>query len=312
MASGRDMPEYMRLLDPQALANIGRHELIARGAVEGFVSGRHRSPFKGFSVEFAEHRQYAPGDDVRDLDWRVYGKSDRYYVKQYIEESNLRATILLDASGSMKYVGSQAAARDGRPLSKFDYGRYLAACLTHLMIHQQDAVGLVTFDSRIRRYIPARSVVSHLRAVLEELHKTVPGQDTVLGPIFHEIAERIHRRGLVVIISDLFDDCGQIINALHHFRHRKHEVIVLHVMAEEELTFPFEGQTLFRDLERVARQVQFDARAIRAEYLDQARRFIRAIEKGCGEMRVDYVQLSTRRQFDTALADYLAHRRGLA
>ncbi len=311
MAVRADMPDYMRLLDPQALAKIHRLELVARGTVEGFVSGRHRSPYKGFSVEFAEHRQYVPGDDTRALDWRVYGRSDRYYIKQYIEESNLRATILVDSSGSMAYTGDQAAARDGRPLSKFDYARYLAASLAHLMIYQQDAVGLVTFDTKIRRYIPARGVISHLRAILEELRSTEPGEETALASIFHDIAERVHRRGLIIVISDLFDEPQEILKALHHFRYRKHEVIVLHVMADEELTFAFHGQTMFRDLELPSRRVQFDARAIRADYLDQVRRFIRAIETGCGQMSIDYVPMSTREGFDTALTHYLAHRKSL-
>ena len=188
-------PDYMRLLDPDALAKIHRLELMAHGMVEGFVSGRHKSPFKGFSVEFAEHRQYVAGDDTRDLDWRVLAKSDRYYIKQYIEETNLRCLILLDASGSMKYAGREAAQHNGKPLSKFEYGQFLAASLAHLMIHQQDAVGLVTFDTKIRRYIPTRSRVTHLRAILHELSKTVPGEETALAPIFHDIAERAHRRG---------------------------------------------------------------------------------------------------------------------
>jgi len=307
-----DTPPYMRLLDPQALARIHRLELIARGPVEGFVSGRHRSPFRGFSVEFAEHRQYAPGDNVRDLDWRVYGKSDRYYLKQYVEESNLRATILLDASGSMAYGGAQAAPRDGRPLAKFEYARRLAASLAYLMLHQQDAVGLATFDARMRRYIPARGRISHLQAILEELWLTSPGNETALAPIFHDIAERIHRRGLVIIISDLFDDPEEVLKALHHFRYRKHEVIILHVMAEEELAFPFEGHILFRDLERTGADVQFDVRAVRAVYLDEVRRFLRRIELGCGQMSVDYVQLSTMQSYDTALGQYLARRREIA
>ncbi len=312
MAPPSDMPAYMRLLDPEALAKVHRLELIARGTVEGFVSGRHRSPFKGFSVEFAEHRQYVPGDDIKDLDWRVYGKSDRYYIKQYIEESNLRATILLDASGSMAYTGSRAAWREGRPLSKFEYGRYLAASLAHLLLHQQDAVGLVTLDTAIRRYIPARSRISHLRALLEELHDTSPGGETDLAAIFHDIAERIHRRGLVIVISDLFDDPDEIVKALQHFRYRKHEVVVLHVMAEEELAFPFEGQVMFRDLELAGRAVQFDVRAVRADYLEAVRRFVRRIELRCGQMGVDYVPLSTAQDFDVALADYLGRRRSMA
>lgn len=307
-----NQPEYMSLLDGEALAKIHRLEFIARGVVEGFVAGRHKSPYKGFSVEFAEHRQYVPGDNIRDLDWRVYGKSDRYYIKQYTEETNLRATILLDGSGSMSYTGDQAARRNGERLSKFEYGRLVAASLTHLMIHQQDAVGLVTFDTEIRRYIPPRSRVTHLRAILEELHGTEAGGETALAPILHDIAERAHRRGLIVLISDLFDDPEEIINALHHFRHRKHEVLVLHVLAEEEITFPFDRWSQFRDLEVVRHHIQLDPRSVRAQYLDEIRRFIKRIELACGQMSVDYVPLSTKRDFDVALAHYLAHRKSLS
>ena len=309
MIRDESQPKYMRLLDPDALAKIHRLELIARGIVEGFISGRHKSPFKGFSVEFAEHRQYTAGDDTRDLDWRVYGKSDRYYIKQYIEETNLRATILLDASGSMRYTGEQSAPCDGRPVSKFRYAQLLAASLAHLMIHQQDAVGLATFDTDIRRYIPARSRVSHLQVLLRELDETQAAEETNLAPILHDIAERIRRRGLVVIVSDLFDDADEILSALHHFRYRRHEVLLLHVMAEEELTFPFDRWSNFRDLELRSNQVQLDPRALRASYLEQVRRFVRRIELGCGQMNVDYVQLSTRHSFDKALSQYLARRR---
>jgi len=312
MPEATTTPAYMRLLDADALAKIGRLELLARGVVEGFVAGRHRSPYRGFSVEFAEHREYVPGDNTRDLDWRVFAKSDRYYIKRYIEETNLRSMILLDASGSMKYVGDRAAQRNGRRLSKFEYGQFLAASLAHLMINQQDAVGLLTFDTRVRRYIPSRSRTSHLRVILEELHNTQAGEETDLAPVFHEIAEQVHRRGLIIVISDLFDAAEEILKALHHFRYRKHEVIVLHVMAQEELTFPFDRWSLFRDLELLERRVQLDPRSIRAAYLDEVRRFIQRIEKGCGQMNIDYVPLSTDRDFDVALATYLARRRSLA
>ena len=312
MAERTHQPGYMRLLDPDALAKIGRLELIARGVVEGFVAGRHKSPYKGFSVEFAEHRQYAPGDDLRDLDWRVYGKSDRYYIKQYIEETNLRAMVLLDASASMKYVGKEAAAHDGRRLSKFEYGRFLAASLAYLMIHQQDAVGLVTFDEGIRRYIPPRSRASHLRVLLSELTETAAGGETSLADIFHDVAERAHRRSLIVIISDLFDEIEPLLEALHHFRYRKHEVVLLHVMAEEELTFPFEQWSDFRDLEVSSRRVQLDPRTVRATYLDHVRDFLRQLEVGCGQMSIDYIPLSTKQSFDMALAHYLAQRQGRA
>ncbi len=298
----------MRLLDPEALAKVHRLGLIARQVVEGFVSGRHKSPYKGFSVEFAEHREYVPGDDPRDLDWRVLGRTDRYYIKQYVEETNLRAVILLDASGSMRYAGRQAARHRGRALSKFRYGQFLAASLAHLMIHQQDAAGLVTFDTRIRRYIPPRSQVSHLRVILEELADTACGGETSLAGVFHDIAERVRRRGLVIIISDLFDDAGEVLKALHHFRYRRHEVLLLHVMAEEELTFPFDRWSLFRDLEVAAHRVHLDPLALKSEYLARVRGFVRRLEIGCGQMNVDYVQLSTKNSFDLALAHYLAQR----
>ena len=308
MATLVKQPDYMKLLDPGAMTKLRRLELIARGVVEGFISGRHRSPYKGFSSEFAEHREYVPGDNIRDLDWRVYGRSDRYYIKQYIEETNLRTLILLDASGSMKYTGSLAARRGGQPLSKFQYGQYLAAALAHLMINQQDAVGLATFDAKLRRYIPCRSRASHLRAILQELHATQPGAESSLAPVFHDMAERIHHRGLVVVISDLFDSIDEVLKALHHFRYRRHEVLLLHVMAEEELTFPFDRWSLFRDLERDGHRRQLDPLAVRAEYLTRVRSFIRRLEIGCGQMDVDYVQLSTKNDFDVALAHYLAYR----
>ena len=303
-----NQPHYMHLLDTEALAKLSRLDLIARGVVEGFVTGRHKSPYKGFSVEFAEHREYTPGDDIRDLDWRVLAKTDRYYIKQYIEETNLRATILVDASGSMKYTGEAAAKRDDRALSKFQYAQRLAATLAYLMIHQQDAVGLVTFDTAVRRYIPARSRPGHLRAILQELDETKPGDETALAPIFHDIAEQIHRRGLVIIISDLFDDPQEMLKALHHFRYKKHEVILLHVMADEELNFPFDRWSDFRDLEVRGHHVQLDPHAIRSAYVDEVRRFVEEIELGCGRMHIDYVSLSTRQAFDAALANYLAAR----
>ena len=304
----QQMPNAARLLDPAALAKVARLELIARGTVEGFVTGRHKSPYTGMSVEFAEHRQYTPGDDIRKLDWRVYGKSDRYYIKQYVEETNLRATILLDASGSMKYTGSRASKVDGQPISKFEYGQRLAATLAYLLVKQQDAVGLVTFDTVLRRYIPARSLASHLSVLIEEIAGTSPGGETNLAPVLHNVAERIHRRGLVIIISDLFDEADEIVKALHHFRHRKHEVLLLHVMADEELTFPFRRWTDFRNLEKIENTIELDPRAIREAYLERVGGFVRRIETECGRMKIDYMPMCTKLDFGTALADYLADR----
>ena len=299
---------YLRLLRSESLNRISRLELIARGVVEGFVTGRHQSPYKGTSVEFAEHRQYVPGDDLRDLDWRVFAKSDRYYIKQYKEETNLRATTLLEASGSMAYRGDRAAAIDGEPVSKFDYARYLAASLTYLLVNQQDAVGLVTFDSEVKQYIPARSSARHIRVLLQEMDKVEPAADTGLGTIFHDIAERVHRRGLVIVISDLFDDVEQLTKALHHFRYRKHEVVLLHVMADEELTFPFDRWSDFRDLEIPGVHEELDPLTLRAEYLARVQEFINRIESECGQMEIDYVPMNTHVPFDVALAGFLATR----
>jgi uncharacterized protein (DUF58 family) len=209
----------------------------------------------------------------------------------------------------MSYAGSRAAKLDGRVLSKFQYARYLAASLAHLMIHQQDATGLVTLDRKVRRYIPARSRANHLRVILQELDRTEPGAETALAPILHDVAERIHRRGLVIVISDLFDDPEQLLKALHHFRFKKHEVLLLHVMAEEELTFPFGANSVFEDLELPDNRVQLDPRAIRAEYLDRVRQFVQTLRTGCGQMHVDYVPLSTAQDFAEGLSAYLAHRR---
>lgn len=303
--------EYMRLLDGRAMKSISHLELIARGMVEGFVTGKHRSPYRGFSVEFAEHREYVAGDDVKDIDWRVYAKSDRYYVKQYMEETNLRASIILDASGSMAYTGNSAIKRDGLPLSKFDYATRLAALLTHLLLHQQDAVGLVTFDTRLRKYIPSRSRQTHMQVLLEELSITKTGGETNIAPILHDIAERIKKRGLIIIISDFFDDPEEVLKGLHHFRYRKHEVILMHVMAEEELSFPFDNWSMFKDLEVRDAKVEIDPRAIRAAYLDEIRRFIDVISKGAGDLDIDYVPMITNTELDQSLSGYLSHRQRL-
>jgi uncharacterized protein (DUF58 family) len=209
----------------------------------------------------------------------------------------------------MSYAGERAACLDGQPLSEFEYAQRLAAALACLLIGQQDAVGLVTFDSKVRRYIPARSRASQVSAILRELHETRPGGETGLGAIFHDIAERVHRRGMIVVISDLFDDAEEVVKALHHFRYCRHDVVVLHVMAEEELTFPFKGFTHFRDLEGAGRRVQVDPKTIRARYLDRVREFVDRIEKGCGQIRSDYVPMSTRDPFEKALANFLGRRR---
>ncbi|MEE2618973.1 MAG: DUF58 domain-containing protein, partial [Candidatus Poribacteria bacterium] len=215
-------------LDPVALSRLGNMELVARLVVEGFITGLHKSPYQGFSIEFSEHRQYMPGDEVKHIDWKVYGKSDRYYVKKFEEETNLRAYIVLDASGSMNYKFSD------QRLTKFQYGCYLAASLAYLMLKQRDSVSLTIFDQEIRNYIPPRSRASHLRAIISALEEAEPSGDTGISEILHSLAKRIIRRGLVILISDLLDQPTEILTALKHFRHRKHEIIVLHLIDEAE------------------------------------------------------------------------------
>ena len=302
-------PSYMKWLPPKTTATISRCELFGRTMKSGFISGRHRSPKKGNSVEFAEHRQYMPGDDLRTLDWKVLGRKDRLYIRQYEEETNLRTTILLDCSGSMAYDGDAAEELDGRRLSKFDYARYLVAGLTYMLTGQQDAVGLVTFDTKIREYLPARSSASQTRRILETLDGAKPGGETDPAPIFDDIAERIPGRGLIVIVSDLFtSDQDALLKALHHFNYRRHEIIVLHVMADEEISFSFDGHVHFDNLEGTE-ELMLDAQSIRASYLEQVNAFLRKVGDGVRKMGADYVPMNTKVPFDRALVDYLARRR---
>ncbi len=286
-----------------------RLEWYARKRMLGTLSGRHSSPDKGFSVEFAEHREYAPGDDPKNLDWKVMAKSDRHVIKQYIEETNLRAMMVVDVSGSMDYTGDTAAMIDGVRLSKLSYAKHLAAALSYLYIKQGDAVGLATFDQKLRGYVRAGSRPSQVRRVLQELHDTDAGKDTAIGPVLHEIAERIPKRGLVVLISDLFDSPDAIIEALHHFDYRQHELVIFHLLADEELTFPFKNFQRFRDLEGVQEMLRIDPQAVRAAYLEQLRAFVKRIDAACGKMRADYVPVNTRTPLRDTLLRYLGGRK---
>ncbi|MBP7950983.1 MAG: DUF58 domain-containing protein [Verrucomicrobiales bacterium] len=308
MASTLRELDYMRLLPDETASMLARLELLARAKKQGSKSGKHTSPNKGFSVVFAEHRQYSPGDDIRDLDWRVYGKSNRYYIKQYIEETNLRATIVLDASGSMNFRGDLADSIGGEKLTKFEYGQYLAAALAYLMIRQQDAVGLVTFDERVRASIRAASRPSQVRLILEEIHRTECAGDTRLAATLHEVAERIPSRGLVVLISDMFDKADAIVEAFHHFAFKSHELVLFHLMAEEELTFPFKTSQEFRDLEPTSLKLKVDPQTIRSTYLQKVREHVAKLEKACGQLRADYIPVTTKQPYTRALADFLGRR----
>ena len=290
-------------LNPEVVSRLSRLDLIARMVVEGFITGLHQSPYHGFSVEFSEYRQYMPGDSLRDLDWKVFGKTDRLYVKQYEEETNLKSHLLIDASASMAY-GSGSIA-------KFQYASYVAAALAHLMLRQRDAVGLIAFDDQIRTYLPPRSVASHLHALLTALQTTRPeGADTDLAVAFHDLAERIVRRGLVVVISDLFDDPDRLLTGLKHFRHRNHEVIVFHVLDPRERDLNFDRETRFVDLESGA-QIATEPWHLAPAYRDHMEALINRFRRECREALIDYVLLETSESFDTALFNYLAKRKKL-
>ncbi len=304
-----ELPECMRLLPPETMSVLRRLEWHARKRKTGTLTGRHTSPDKGFSVEFAEHREYSPGDDPRNLDWRVMGKSDRHVIRQYIEETNLRATLVVDISGSMAYKGDHAAAADGITLSKLDYAKRLAAALAYLYIKQGDAAGLVTFDKDIRTFVRTGSRPSQVRRILEELHTTEPGADTDVGTVLHRVAERIPKRGLVILISDLFDDPAKIVEALHHFDFRQHELVVFHILAEEELTFPFKSFQRFKDLEGIGAMLKIDPQAVRAAYLDKLREFIKTISATCGRMRADHIPVNTSTPLRDTLLRYLGARK---
>lgn len=280
--------------------------MLARQVVEGFCSGLHRSPHKGFSVEFKEHRPYVRGDEVRTLDWKVFGKTDRLYIREYEEETNLRCTILLDTSGSMAYHGARANG-----VTKHDYAVRLTACLAYMMLGQQDSVGLVTFDKQVRRYIPPRSRPTHFRAIVGELAKSSPQFETELGQVFHELVPKIHRRGLLIIISDLFGDVGELIKALAHFRHAKHEMILFQIWDPDELDFPFRQWTRFQSLETSGNRRLVDPAHLRHAYLENLRQFREQLSAGCYRHRIDLVPMTTDRPYADALASYLALRRRL-
>lgn len=292
------------LLEPSTLQKISKMELVARQVMDGYVQGMHRSPHIGFALDFAQHRQYVPGDDIKRIDWRAFAKSERYYIKQYEVSTNLHAHIVLDASGSMAYRGPSDA------MSKFRYGQYLAACLAYLVLHQQDSAGLITFDNKVREFIPPRSAPSHLMRMLHALDSTKAEKESGIAPLLHEVAERITRRGMVIVISDLFDDAGPLIEALHHLRHKRHEVILLHTMANDELEFPFRRWSLFENLEMSADRMRLDPATMRAIYLQNVANHLKAIRDAASKLNISHLLLDTSKPFDDALTTYLAQRMG--
>jgi len=295
------MEDYRKYLDPKTLNKIAGLDLKARLIVEGYISGLHKSPYHGFSVEFAEHREYSPGDDIRHVDWKVFGRTDRFYIKQYEEETNLLAHIVLDVSESMDYASDT--------VSKLAYGQMIAAALAYLVIQQQDSAGLLLFDDSVRAHLPPGSHAGHLKALFHTLGQVDPKEKTSLGRILSEVAQTIQKRGLVILISDLFDDPDAVLAGLRRLLHRRHDVIVFHVLDEAELTFPFERMTRFEGLEALGELI-VNPRALREGYLRELESFQKRIRRGCTANRIDYVPLSTATPLDVALSSYLARRAG--
>lgn len=295
--------DYRQYLNPETVSKLKGMELRARMVVEGFIAGMHKSPYHGFSVEFAEHRQYMPGDNIRDIDWKVYAKRDRFYIKQYEEETNLKAYLLLDCSASMAY-------RSGSRVMKLDYARLLAAALSYMMLRQRDAVGLVAFDEKIRRYVPPRSKYGHLHVLLSEIAGQTPSNTTDVANTLHEMAERIKRRGLVIVLSDLLDEADHIISGLKHFRYNRHEVIVFHILDPRERDFAFPREAIFKDME-TGEELTTLPYQIKRDYAQAVRGFADEIAAACRQANIDYHPIDTATPFDKALYAFLAKRERL-
>lgn len=290
-----------RLDSTELIAAVSRLEIRAREVVEGVISGLHRSPYHGFSVEFAQHREYTPGDEIRTIDWKVAGRTDRYYVKEFEEETNLKAHLLLDSSRSMSYRGG------GSKQSKYEYACLLATAFAFLLLRQRDAAGLAIFAEQTRRFLPPRSTPSHLTHMMESMLEIEPAGPTGAGATLHALADQVRRRGLVVLLSDLFTDPLDVLAGLKHFRYRGHEIIVFQVLDPDEVEFPFEGLTRFEDLESDERLV-LDPRGIRDVYLTAFREFREKLERGCREIRVDFVTARTDQDPAALLTSYMAGR----
>ncbi len=288
------------ILTPDIISRLNNLSLKARFVVEGFIVGLHKSPYHGFSVEFSEHRAYGAGDEIRHVDWKLWGKTDRFFIKQFEEETNLKSYLLVDQSLSMTYKSKN--------MTKLEYAQILAASLGYLMLKQQDAVGLTLFDDRIRVNIPARSKRSHLNIILSQMQNITAGPETTIAPVLHKTAEAIKKRGLIILISDLFDDPDKVLSGLQHFRYKGHEVIVFHVLDPQEITLDFTQRTRFRDMES-GEEIVTDPWHIQSDYQKSMEQFCDYIKSNCRQKNIDYVQLSTDLPLDMALSEYLIKRK---
>ena len=289
------------ILQPEDITSLQHLQLFARTVVEGFTTGLHASPHKGFSVEFRQHRPYVQGDEIKRLDWKIFGRSDRFYIREYDEETNLRATIVLDASGSMDYRGTKG-------VHKFDYARKLAASVAYLLMSQQDAVGLVTFDSKLREFIPNRTRITHLHHLLDAMVKTKPGKETGLAAVVESLAMRLKRRGLVILISDLFDDGAALLRAIGVLRKKGHEILVFQLWDRDELDFPFGNWSRFENLENDEDFLLLDPSVIRQRYMVVLDEWRKAMNEGLRKHEVDVVPIVTDEPHTEALRKYLALR----
>ncbi len=296
MAAGVDKRKYLR---PETVALLNSMSLRARLVVEGYIIGHHRSPYHGFSVEFAEHRSYGPGDEIKHIDWKLFGKTDRLYVKRYEEETNLRAHIILDTSKSMLYSSAE--------VSKLSYANSLAASLSYLMINQQDAVGIAKFSEKIDTFIPPKARPSHLNLILSQLDDKDSGNDTQIGMVLHELADRIKKRGMVILISDLLDKPENIMKGLKHFRHQNQEVIVFHIQDRKESEFDFDTRTKFFDME-TGEEIVTEPWHIRSNYNELISKLESNYKSNCRENHIDYVPLFTDQSLDIGITEYLIKR----
>jgi uncharacterized protein (DUF58 family) len=293
------MPDSKNYLHPEAIRRISSMELRARNIVEGFLSGMHRSPYFGQSVEFVQHRQYVPGDDLRHIDWKVWGRQDRLVIKQFEEDTNLRCTLLVDASASMSY---------GRgALNKFDYAATIAACLAYLSLRQQDSVGLTLFDNEVRTKLPWRSSRSHLNTIYRSLQQSTPADKTDLAKVFLEINDSYPKRSLMVIASDFLGSEKESLQGLAALRSAGHDILVFHILDDDELDFPFNDPTRFEGMESID-QLNCNPRALREGYLESLQRFLDRVRHACASSRIDYQLIRTSRNIDAALTAYLSAR----
>lgn len=323
--------DYKKYLDPSVVARLSNMELKARLVVEGFIAGLHKSPYHGFSVEFAEHRQYMPGDDLKYLDWKILGKTDRYYVKRFEEETNLKSYILLDISRSMNFksdslksVGSQKknllsklfskTAEEKKSshnsLTKLEYASYLSASIAYLMLLQRDSISLTTYDTKIRSYIPPHSTKANLQLILKELSNVQSLYETGTAKCLNEIADKVKRRGLVVIVSDFFDNQKEVINAMKHFRYNKNEVIIFQILDPVELSFLDGNPVTLKDME-TNDEIYSQPFAMQKSYREAVNEFIDTYKTECRKNNIDFITISTSTPFDSALLSYLNKRKKL-